>query len=330
MTALRAAERTADSETDAQSSNLHVLRTAVDVRKRVRAARRDGLTVALVPTMGALHDGHLSLIKAARRRCDLVVVSLFVNSKQFDEQSDLVAYPRDEARDAALAEGSGADVLFAPSAAEIYGPGFATTVQVHGLTDRFEGAVRGAKHLIGVTTVVCKLLNVVAPDVAFFGQKDAQQAAVIRRMVADLHIDVEIETMPTVREPDGLAMSSRNARLTPSQRRQALALHAALLTAERLAAAGERSSQLLLEAAGRVLADQEISPEYVALVDRVDFQELHSLQDEGLMLIAARIGQTRLIDNLLLHAPARSDARRQPDEERLRTPKGDVITACSA
>lgn len=312
MTALRAAKRAVASETDAQLSNLYVLRTVVDVRKRVRAARRSGLTIALVPTMGALHDGHLSLIRAARRRCDLVVVSLFVNPTQFDEQSDLATYPRAEARDATLAQRAGADVLFAPSAAEIYRPGFATTVQVHGLTDRFEGAVRGEKHFIGVTTVVCKLLNIVAPDLAFFGQKDAQQAAVIRRMVADLHIDVQIETMPTVREPDSLAMSSRNARLTPSQRRQALALHAALQAAERLVARGERSSQRLLEAAGQVLADQEISPDYIALVDHVDFHELQSLQDEGLMLIAARIGQTRLIDNLLLHAPVSGDAQREP------------------
>lgn len=285
---------------------LRVVRTIAALRGELAPGRATGLTIGLVPTMGALHAGHLSLIEAARSRCDIVVVTLFVNPAQFDEQADLLAYPRDEDRDAALAAQAGADLLFAPSPQEIYRPGFSSAVEVHGLTDRLEGAMRGKEHFRGVTTVVCKLLNIARPDVAYFGRKDAQQAAVIRRMVADLDIETRIETMPTIREPDGLAMSSRNVRLAPAEREQALALHAALRSAERLAAEGERCCARLIEEARRTMAAYGVQPEYVALVEPDSFEDLGRLDAAGLLLIAARVGQTRLIDNLALWATDRS------------------------
>jgi pantoate--beta-alanine ligase len=304
---------------------LSIVRTIAELRHELRDA---GLTVGLVPTMGALHQGHLSLVEAARRRCDLVVVSVFVNPIQFDEQADLLAYPHNEARDAELARQAGADLIFAPAPEEMYGPGFSSTVQVHGLTDRLEGAVRGTGHFTGVTTVVCKLLNIVAPDVAFFGQKDAQQAAVLRRMVADLDIETQIETLPIVREPDGLAMSSRNARLSEAEREQALALHAALCSAQHLASAGERSCGRLIDQARRTLASFSVEAEYLAVVDRVSFEDLDRLDPAGVMLIAARIGQTRLIDNLLLWSSVAEDANPQAKDPDAR--KGAVIATCSA
>jgi pantoate--beta-alanine ligase len=313
------AATTAQRASESHATGPRILRTVAEAREELGTARRAGLRIGLVPTMGALHPGHLSLIEAARRRCDLVVVSVFVNPTQFDEQSDLLAYPRDEARDAALAGQAGADILFAPSPQEIYRPGFATTVEVHGLTDRLEGAARSKSHFRGVTTVVCKLLHIVAPDIAYFGRKDAQQAAVIARMVADLDIATEIETMPIVREPDGLAMSSRNVRLSAAEREQALALHAALCAAERLAADGECSGERLIEEAQRMLADFSVTPEYVALVDRKSFEDIDRLDPAGLLLVAARIGQTRLIDNLLLNHP-----------QNLKDREGAVITTCSA
>ena len=202
------------------------------MRAYVSAARRDGRSVGLVPTMGAFHAGHHSLMRAARERCDEVVVWLFVNPTQFEESRDLAAYPRDEARDAAAAAELGVDVLFAPDVDEVYPPGFATTVHVAGLSDVLEGAVRGVSHFTGVCTVVTKMLNMVTPDLAFFGQKDAQQVAVLRRMVRDLDMPVELVVMPTVREPDGLALSSRNARLDAAERARAVALSRGLRAAE--------------------------------------------------------------------------------------------------
>ncbi len=216
--------------------------------------------------------------------------------------------------------------MFTPSPQEIYRPGFSTTVEVRGLTDRLEGAVRGKSHFRGVTTVVCKLLNIVAPDIAYFGQKDAQQAAVIARMVADLDIATEIETMPIVREPDGLAMSSRNIRLSAAEREQALALHAALSAAQRLASDGERSGARLIEEAQRTLAAFSVMPEYVALVDRDSFEDLDRIDPAGLLLLAAHIGQTRLIDNLLLAAPLAAIDHSPNLEDR----EGAVIATCSA
>ncbi len=268
-------------------------------------------TVGLVPTMGALHEGHLSLIRRAREQCDLVVVSLFVNPSQFNDRSDLEGYPRHEASDASLAEQAGAQLLFAPAVQEVYPEGFATSVEVHGLTERLEGASRGAAHFRGVSTVVCKLLNMVGPNVAYFGAKDAQQVLVIKRLVSDLNLPVEIEVCPTVREPDGLALSSRNALLSIKERAQAKALHAGLSAAQRRVSAGERSAQSLLRCAREAMRAFAVEPEYLELVDQNTLEPLDTLEDEGLLVVAARVGSTRLIDNLTLQlagAPQPSEA----------------------
>jgi pantoate--beta-alanine ligase len=267
----------------------------------MRAYERAGI-VGLVPTMGAFHAGHHSLIRAARERCDTVVVSLFVNPAQFDEAADLEAYPRDEARDAAEAAELGADVLYAPGVDEVYPAGFATTVRVDGLSDVLEGAERGRGHFAGVCTVVTKLFNVVRPDVAYFGQKDAQQVAVLRRMVRDLDVPVELAVMPTVREPDGLALSSRNVRLSPDERTRALSLSRALRAAETAVASGERDAGAVERAARGAL--NGVEPEYLALVDPDSFQPITTVDGRVLVAVAARIGATRLIDNTIVHTAA--------------------------
>ncbi len=227
---------------------MRTLRSVGELRAALAPARQAGSTIGLVPTMGALHEGHLSLIRRAREQCDVVVVSLFVNPAQFNEGSDLERYPRSERHDAGLAAEAGADLLFAPSVEEVYPPGFATAVEVLGLTDRLEGAARGSSHFRGVTTVVTKLLCMTMPDTLYLGQKDAQQVVVIRRLVADLNLPVQIEALPTVREHDGLALSSRNALLEPAARPRALALHAALHAAAR---AGRPGGALIRRAARR-------------------------------------------------------------------------------
>lgn len=285
---------------------MRTLRSVADVRGHVSAARAAGRSVGLVPTMGAFHDGHLALMRAARERCDDVIVSLFVNPAQFDEASDLAAYPRDEASDAELAAGAGVDVLFAPDPEAVYPPGFATTVHVAGLSDVLEGAARGSGHFAAVCTVVAKLLNMVAPDVAVFGAKDAQQVAVVRRMAADLDFPTRIEVVATVREPDGLALSSRNARLAPGERARAVALAEGLRAARTAAAGGERDPARLRAAAQGALAARGVQPEYVALVDPDDFTVVEQADGRVLLALAARIGATRLIDNapLDLRPPA--------------------------
>lgn len=278
---------------------MRVLRTIDEVRAAVAEARERGRTVGLVPTMGALHAGHDALIRAARAASDEVVVSLFVNPTQFNDPSDLAAYPRDEAADAARAAELGVDVLFAPEADTMYPPGFATTVTVGGLTDVLEGEKRGPGHFAGVCTVVTKLLNIVAPDVAWFGQKDAQQVAVVKRMVRDLDLPVRIEVVPTVREPDGLALSSRNVLLDGQDRARALALSRALAAAENAVAAGERDAAAVLAAARAAL--DGLQPEYLALVDPETFAPLATLDGRpALVAVAARVGRVRLIDNTLL------------------------------
>jgi pantoate--beta-alanine ligase len=275
---------------------MRTVRTTDELRATLAPARREGLTIGLVPTMGALHEGHLSLITSAREQCDLVVVSLFVNPAQFNERSDLERYPRDEHRDAELASQSGADVLFAPSAEEVYPAGFSTSVEVLGVTERLEGAARASEHFRGVATVVTKLLGMAQPGVAYFGQKDAQQLLVIRRLVADLNLPVRIEACPTVREPDGLAMSSRNRYLEPRQRDVALALSRALHAA---AAAAPDSASAAVARAERVLAEQpELTLDYVAAVDDDTWQEPSAQTRSMRILVAGRIGSTRLIDNV--------------------------------
>jgi pantoate--beta-alanine ligase len=273
------------------------IRTVTEMRAALGEPRRAGRSIGLVPTMGSLHDGHLSLIRRARTDCDVVVMSLFVNPSQFNEASDLAAYPRDEQRDLVLATESGADYVFAPAVDEVYPQGFATTVSVAGLTETLEGAQRGSGHFDGVTTVVTKLLNVVGPDVAYFGQKDAQQAAVIRRLVRDLDIPVRIDIRPTVREPDGLAMSSRNALLSGSERERAAALHRALKAAQRAVRRGERDPGTVSAVARAQLRDAEIEPEYLELVDADSLTPVSELNGNVLAVVAARVGTTRLIDN---------------------------------
>jgi pantoate--beta-alanine ligase len=290
---------------------MRTLRSVGELRAALAPHRRAGATIGLVPTMGALHEGHLSLIRRAREQCDVVVVSLFVNPSQFNERDDLDRYPRQELEDAALAAQAGASMLFAPSVEEVYPPGFATCIEVLGITDRLEGEVRGAAHFRGVSTVVTKLLCMTAPDIAYFGQKDAQQVVVIRRLVRDLNLPVAIEACPTVREPDGLAMSSRNTLLSPEERSRALALPAALQAASDHAATGEHSAAALLEVARAAMLPFGVSPEYIALVDPDTFEPLDTLERETLLAIAARVGETRLIDNIFLQ-PALTSTPRQP------------------
>lgn len=250
--------------------------------------------------MGAFHDGHISLIRRAREECDLVVVSLFVNPAQFNEAADLDAYPRDEGRDAELAEANGADLLFAPPLEEMYPPGFATTVSVAGLTEILEGAHRGRGHFDGVATIVTKLLNIVMPDVAYFGQKDAQQAVVIERLVRDLDIPVKIRVCPTVRDSDGLALSSRNGRLSRDERARATSLNRALQTIEDVIAAGERDPVAARARALTELTSSGVEPEYIELVAPDTLTPVARIEDGVLAVVAARIGATRLIDNRLI------------------------------
>ena len=277
-------------------------RTIEDVRRALPPKRRAGRSIGLVPTMGALHEGHLSLIRRAREATDVVVVSLFVNPAQFGEGEDLAAYPRDERRDRELAAGAGADLLFAPPVEEMYPEGFDTRVEVRGLTAVLEGdpSRRGPDHFAGVTTVVAKLLNIVAPDVAFFGQKDAQQALVVRKLVRDLAVPVRIEVVPTVRDRDGLALSSRNAYLDPAERRRALSLPRALAAAEATVAAGLRDAPEVLSAARAELERAGIEPEYLELRDADDLTPADRVNGRTLLAVAARVGRARLIDNTIL------------------------------
>jgi pantoate--beta-alanine ligase len=280
---------------------VRTVRTKGELREALAAPRREGRTIGLVPTMGYLHDGHLALLKAARSDCDLVVMSLFVNPAQFAPGEDFERYPRDEKRDAALAETAGVDLIYAPSTEEVYPEGFATRVEVEGLTEVLCGdpARRGPGHFRGVTTVVAKLFNAVQPDVAYFGQKDAQQAIVIRRMARDLDFPVRIEVVPIVREPDGLAMSSRNAYLDAADRKRAAALSAALRAAQETARAGSLTEAMT--AARRELSEAGIEPEYLEARDAADLTPAAEMNGRPVLVaVAARIGDARLIDNVLI------------------------------
>jgi pantoate--beta-alanine ligase len=281
---------------------MRTARTKAELRELLAEPRRRGDSIGVVPTMGALHEGHLSLIRAARESCDIVVVTLFVNPTQFGPGEDLATYPHDEARDAEVADAEGVDVLFVPAVDEIYPDGFATSIQVSGLTEVLCGAPgrRGPEHFRGVTTVVAKLFNVVQPDVAFFGQKDAQQAIVIRRMARDLDFPVRIEVLPTVREPDGLALSSRNRYLTEEDRERASALRRALDAAEAAAAAGQ-PLDAALDAARAELRDAGIEPEYLEARDAENLAPATGLNGRPVLVaLAARVGHARLIDNTLI------------------------------
>jgi pantoate--beta-alanine ligase len=281
---------------------MRTVRTIRELREELAPGRRAGRNIGLVPTMGYFHGGHLSLIRRARDDCDVVVVSLFVNPAQFGPSEDLEAYPRDEARDAALAEAEGVDLLFAPPLEEVYPAGFDTTVSVGGLTDVLCGDPdrRGPEHFAGVTTVVAKLFNMVGPDIAYFGQKDAQQALVIRKLVRDLDIPVRIEVCPTVRDPDGLALSSRNAYLSAAERERALGLSRALRAAEERVASGELAAAAVLAAARAELERAGVEPEYLELRSTHDLSEVERVNGSTLLAVAARVGRARLIDNAIL------------------------------
>jgi pantoate--beta-alanine ligase len=288
---------------------MRLLRARADMRAALAAPRRQGQRIGLVPTMGYFHDGHLSLMRQARTDCDVVVVSLFVNPTQFGPNEDLDSYPRDEQRDARLADEAGVDLLWVPSRREIYPKDFGTTVDVdESLTGILEGdpSHRGRSHFRGVTTVVAKLLNSVQPDVAYFGRKDAQQAVVIQRMVRDLDFPVEVRVLPTVRDEDGLAMSSRNAYLTEDDRERAVALSRALRAAQAAADHGESSVDALVETARAELRSAGIEPAYVEARDAENLSSLATLNGRPVLLaVAARIGRARLIDNLVIN-PTRS------------------------
>ena len=290
---------------------MKIVRSRADLREVLAESRREGQRIGLVPTMGYFHEGHLSLMRAARQDCDVVVVSLFVNPTQFGPGEDLDAYPRDEERDADLAEREGVDLLWMPDAAEMYPDGFATTVEVDGeLTGVLEGdpSHRGPAHFRGVTTVVAKLFNSVQPDVAYFGRKDAQQALVIRRMAEDLDFPVEIEVLPTVREEGGLALSSRNAYLSAEERERALAISRALGAAERAAREGETATVSLVEAARAELRNAGIEPEYVEARSADDLSPIAQLNGRPVLVaVAARVGRARLIDNVVIDPTSKID-----------------------
>jgi len=281
-------------------SALRVVRTVAELRAALEPTRRKGELIGLVPTMGFLHAGHLSLIEAARERSDVVVMSLFVNPAQFGDGEDLDSYPRNEARDLELAAQAGADIVFAPDVDEVYPSGFSTRVEVEGLSNVLCGHPdrRGAAHFRGVTTVVAKLLNMAQPDSVYFGQKDAQQAIVVRRMALDLDFPAEVVVVPTVREADGLALSSRNVYLGASERERAVALSRALSAARSAHANGVDQA---LEAARAALADAEIEPEYLEARYADDLEPAQSFNGRPVLLaVAARVGKARLIDNVIV------------------------------
>ncbi|RWI63625.1 MAG: pantoate--beta-alanine ligase [Mesorhizobium sp.] len=285
--------------------SIPIIRTLADLRKTVAVWRHDDLKIAVVPTMGALHEGHLSLVRAALDRADRVIVTLFVNPKQFNSAADLAAYPRTEHNDAAKLASLGAHILYAPGGAEMYPQGFATTVSVSGVSDGLCGAYRPG-HFDGVATVVAKLFLQTGADFAFFGEKDFQQLHVVRRMARDLDIPVEIVACPTVREEDGLAMSSRNARLSPPERQVAPRIAAILFDAAARIGGGAPIDATLDEARSAIAAAGYARIEYLELRAEEDLAPMHTLDRPGRLLVAAWLGETRLIDNVGL--PARREA----------------------
>ena len=274
--------------------------TINEMRAASRAARHVGKRLGFVPTMGALHEGHLSLVRAARAASDLVAASIFVNPTQFGPNEDLAKYPRSFERDREMLEREGVALLFAPSVEEMYPAGAVTWVTVEELSGKLDGRSRPG-HFRGVTTVVAKLFHAVEPDAAFFGQKDAAQVAIIRRMVRDLNLPVEIVVCPIVREPDGLAMSSRNAYLDPAQRKQALVLHRSLMRVQQLADAGTGNAEQLLAAGRAELAtESSVRIDYLEIVNPDSLDPVADISHGALVAVAAFVGSTRLIDNILL------------------------------
>jgi len=274
--------------------------TISGIREFVRQARSDGKRIGFVPTMGYLHEGHLELMRRARERCEAIVVSIFVNPTQFGPNEDFSRYPRDLERDGAMAAGVGVDALFNPSVEEMYPPGACTFVDLERITEKLCGLSRPG-HFRGVATVVTKLFNIVRPDAAFFGQKDAQQALVIRRMAKDLDLDIEIITVPTVRDADGLAMSSRNIYLEPEERRAALVLSRSLAGAQKSVQAGERDVAAIRRiVTGMIAGEPLVEIEYAEIYSYPDLEPVAALQGPVLLALAVKIGRTRLIDNTVL------------------------------
>lgn len=294
---------------------MKLVRSKADARAALEPERRAGRRIGLVPTMGYLHDGHASLLRGAREQCDFVVMSVFINPTQFRPGEDLESYPRDEKRDIAVAEREQVDLIYAPELAEVYPDGYSTSVLVEGTSEVLCGDAdrRGIEHFRGVTTVVTKLFNTIQPDVAVFGQKDAQQAIVIRRMVRDLDMPIEIEVLPTVREPDGLAMSSRNAYLDAGGRRRAPAIHRALEELRSAAATGETEIAPLLERARERMRESGIEPEYLEARDAEDLSPVEAFNGRPVLVaVAAPVGGARLIDNVVIEPAQRPGSERSP------------------
>ena len=279
---------------------MKIVKTVQDMQQLSRRVKLHNKTIGLVPTMGYLHKGHLSLIHRARKHCDIVVMSIFVNPMQFAPGEDLKKYPRDFDMDGKLAERAGVDVIFYPDTKHIYAKGFSTFVSVENMDKIWEGKTRPA-HFRGVCTIVGKLFNIVDPDIAYFGQKDAQQVAIIKRMVKDLNFNVSIVAVTTVREKDGLAMSSRNKYLSSNERKAALVLYRSLQEAEGMIKNGEKKSDNVLECMRSVVKKERLAHlDYVGIVNPEDFSPVSEISKTSLIIIACRIGKTRLIDNFLL------------------------------
>lgn len=279
---------------------MRVISSAAEITVLCKEARRSGKRIGLVPTMGALHEGHLSLVRTARSQADVVVVSLFVNPTQFGPKEDFSSYPRTLEKDSALLQAEKVDFLFNPSVEEMYSPGASTWVIVEGLSEKLDGRSRPG-HFRGVTTVVSKLFSIVQPDLAFFGQKDGAQASIIRKMVSDLHFDLRVVVCPIVREKDGLAMSSRNVYLNPAQRKAATVLYRALMRIQTLADQGESNSARLSEAGKQVITEEpSVRLDFLEIVDWDTLDPVADISRSALVAVAAYVGETRLIDNVLL------------------------------
>ncbi|HEX4605868.1 MAG TPA: pantoate--beta-alanine ligase [Candidatus Angelobacter sp.] len=277
-----------------------ILTSAAEVSAVSKEAHRAGKRVGFVPTMGALHEGHLSLVRTARAQCDVVIASVFVNPTQFGPKEDFSKYPRDVEKDSAKLAAEKTDYLFLPAVEEMYPPGATTWVTVQGLSDKLDGRSRPG-HFNGVTTVVANLFNIVQPDLAFFGQKDAAQVAIVKKMVRDLNFDVRIVVCPIVREADGLAMSSRNAYLNPEQRKQALALYRSLMRVQTLADQGEGNAARLKIAGEQVMAEESAAKlDYFEIVNRDTLEPVADISSGALVAVAANLGSTRLIDNIVV------------------------------
>lgn len=279
---------------------MKIIETVAEMRHFIKLAKEQGKTVALVPTMGSLHEGHLTLMRQARQACDIVVVSIFVNPTQFGPNEDFAKYPRDLTSDSQATASVSVDVIFHPQAKEMYPTGYASFVEIEGITEKLCGLSRPG-HFRGVATVVTKLLNIVQPDKAFFGQKDAQQVLVLQRMVADFNMNVSLEVVPIVREEDGLAMSSRNAFLSAEERQAGLILSRSLKLAEDLVAQGECNIEnIRLQVMAEIQTEKLAECDYVEIFNYPALQEIDVLKDKALLALAVRIGKTRLIDNTIL------------------------------